>query len=67
MLAVLDARAVALSVLNNRLFIAKEVKHHKMFDKWKKAADEFDGDHDAGEFGTLFGELTHLLQKRGRR
>jgi hypothetical protein len=59
--AVLDARAAALSVLNNRLFIAKEVRHHKMFDKWKKAVDEFDGDHDAGKFGTLFGELTHLI------
>jgi hypothetical protein len=64
--AVLDARAVALSVLNNRLFIAKEVRHHKMFDKWKKAVDEFDGDHDAGNFGTLFGELTHLIEVEAR-
>jgi hypothetical protein len=59
--AVLDARAVALSVLNNRLFIAKEVRHHKMFDKWKKAVDEFDEDHDPGKFGTRLGELTHLI------
>jgi hypothetical protein len=64
--AVLDARAVALSVLNNRIFIAKEVRHHKMFDKWKKAVDEFDGDHDAGKFGTLLGELTHLIGEEAK-
>jgi hypothetical protein len=60
------ARAAALSVLNNRLFIAKEVRHHQMFDKWKKAVEEFDGDHDAGKFGTLFGELTHLINVEAR-
>jgi hypothetical protein len=64
--AVLDARAVALSVLSNRIFIAREVRHHKMFDKWKKAVDEFDGDHDAGKFGTLFGELTYLMEVEAR-
>ncbi|HXM94197.1 MAG TPA: hypothetical protein VOA64_08090 [Candidatus Dormibacteraeota bacterium] len=64
--AVLDARAAALSVLNNRLFVAKEVRHHKMFDKWKRAVDEFDGHHDAGKFGTLFGELTALIEVEAR-
>jgi hypothetical protein len=59
--AVLDARAVALSVLNNRLFIATEVRHHKMFDKWKKAVDEFDEDHDPEKFGTQLGGLTALI------
>jgi hypothetical protein len=59
--AVLDARAVALSVLNNRLFIATEVRHHKMFDKWKKAVDEFDKDHDPEKFGTVLGELNALI------
>jgi hypothetical protein len=64
--AFLDARAAALAVLNNRLFIGKEVRHHKMFDKWKKAVDEFDGDHDAEKFGTQFGELTHLINVEAR-
>ena len=64
--AVLDARALALSVLSNRIFIAKEVRHHKMFDKWKKAVEEFDGHHDAEKFGTLFGELTHLLGQEAK-
>ena len=64
--AVLDARAVAFSVLSNRLFITKEVRHHKMFDKWKKAVEEFDGDHDPGKFGTLFGELRHLIEVEAR-
>jgi hypothetical protein len=64
--AVLDARAGALSVLNNRIFIAKEVRHHKMFDKWKKAVSEFDGDHDAGKFGTTLGELTHLIGQEAK-
>jgi hypothetical protein len=64
--AVLDARAVALSVLNNRIFIAKEVRHHKMFDRWKRAVDEFDRDHDAGKFGTMHGELTHLIGEEAK-
>jgi hypothetical protein len=64
--AVLDARAVALSVLNNRIFIAREVRHHKMFDRWKMAVDEFDGDHNAGKFGTLFGEPTRLIEVEAR-
>ena len=64
--AVLDARALALSVLSNRIFIAKEVRHHKMFDKWKKAVEEFDGHHDAEKFGTLFGELTHLIGQEAK-
>jgi len=59
--AVLDARSVALSVLNNRLFIATEVRHHKMFDKWKKAVDEFEKDHDPEKFGAQFGELNALI------
>ena len=63
---VLDARAVALSVLNNRLFIGKEVRHHKMFDRWKKAVDEFESDHDAGKFGTMLGELTHLIGEEAK-
>jgi hypothetical protein len=32
-----------------------------MFDKCKKAVEEFDGHHDAEKFGTLFGELTLLI------
>ena len=64
--AVLNARAVALSVLNNRIFIAKEVRHHKMFDKWKKAVEEFDRDHDSGMFGTRLGELTYLIEVEAR-
>jgi len=64
--AVLDARAVALSVLNNRIFIGKEVRHHKMFDRWKKAVDEFDRDHDAGNFGTMLGELTYLIGEEAK-
>ena len=43
-----------------------EVRHHKMFDKWKKAVDEFDRDHDAGKFGTQFGELTHLIGEEAK-
>jgi hypothetical protein len=64
--AVLDARAAALSVLNNRIFIAKEVRHHKMFDRWRKAVDEFDRDHDAEKFGTMLGELTHCIGQEAK-
>ena len=64
--AVLDARAVALSVLNNRLFIGKEVRHHQMFDRWKKAVDEFETDHDPGKFGTMLGELTNLIGEEAK-
>jgi hypothetical protein len=64
--AYLDARAAALSVLNNRLFVGREVRHHKMFDTWKKAVDEFEADHDAGKFGTMLGNLTHLIEVEAR-
>ena len=37
-----------------------------MFDKWKKAVEEFDGHHDAEKFGTLFGELTHLIGQEAK-
>jgi hypothetical protein len=64
--AVLDAHAGSLSVLNNRIFIAREVRHHKMLDKWKKAMEEFHGHHDPAKFGTLLGELTALIELEAR-
>jgi hypothetical protein len=60
--AVLDAHAGSLSVVNNRIFIAREVRQHKMLDKWKKAMEEFDGHHDPAKFGTLLGELAALIE-----
>jgi hypothetical protein len=64
--AAIDARAVALSVLTNRLFIAKEVRHHKLFDKWNKAVKEFDGHHDVEKFGTAFGEVSYLIEQEAK-
>ena len=57
----LNARTVALEVLGNRLFIAKEVRHHQMFDKWNKAVKEFDAHRDPAKFGALNGELVYLI------
>jgi len=64
--SVLNARAVALEVLSNRLFIMKEVRYHKMFDKWQKAVQEFDEHHDPAKFGTLNGELVFLIGEEAK-
>jgi hypothetical protein len=63
---VLDARTAAFAVLGNRLFIAQEVRHLQMFDKWSKAVKEFDVHHDPAQFGTLNGELVHLITQAAK-
>jgi hypothetical protein len=64
--SVLSARRDALEVLGNRLFIAKEVRHHLMFDKWHQAVKDFDADHDTAKFGTLNGELVTLITQAAK-
>lgn len=64
--SVLNARTVAFEVLGNRLFIAKEVRHHRMFDRWHQAVKEFDVHHDAAKFGTQNGELVHLITEAAK-
>jgi hypothetical protein len=62
----LNARAVALEVLGNRLFIANEVRYHKMFDKWHQAVKEFDVHRDPAKIGALHGELVVLITQAAK-
>jgi hypothetical protein len=55
------ARTIATQVLVNRVFIAREVRQLGIYTKWSKALAEFDKDHNAGNFGTEYGEITATI------
>jgi hypothetical protein len=60
------ARMLANEVLFNRIFIAHEVTKYAMYERWKKALDEFDQDHDYARIGTAYGEINASILKGAR-
>lgn len=62
----LHARTLAGEVLANRIFVSREARANGLYERWKKALDEFDEDHDVTKFGTAFGELTGSILKGAR-
>ena len=61
-----QARMLANEVLVNRMFIARAVRQSDMFTRWKTALEQFDQDHDVGNFGTVFGGLNASILKGAR-
>jgi hypothetical protein len=57
---------VALEVLNNRIFIAEELRRKKILDRWFEAVGEFDKHQDSVLFGAQLRPITDDIEQAAR-
>jgi hypothetical protein len=62
----LRARVAAGEVINNRLFVAREVRQGNILEKWHEAVKIFDENHDPKAFGTSLGKIQFQIEQGAR-
>ena len=61
-----DARLAVFEAITNRIFIGEEIRRREIPDKWGKAVQTFERDHDIDTFAKAFRELTDLIGNTAR-